>query len=440
MRLSFLRQKGETDMLHRQTYLNTYEECKYNFYKTAVLGEVPVSAEARDLGSVVHEAIRRILADGETMIAAAISYAIQKLKDEEVVPTISKDSMTTASWMIKKALKIAENFSPDSLIEEYIEFENIEENDIFSPGFHSQIDVYDKNTETIYDWKTGRLKANKRQLYIYAYMLKRKYGYIAKKGVFIYLRSGEIDEFEIKPQDIEDAERWVKETIKEIESKLDNLLFDNSVEETFYPTPNTRCKSCQFTLECSKVLSTNQALQSEREKYISSPDDILDSEPTTPEPDSEKTPKNTSSEKLDIEQVIKQMDLEEEPEAAKLLAAEIIRQEATLKAMKEALKGFVEKNGSVQVDEKEFNFFESVNWSFNTDNKRSMAANILMEGLDPWQYFDLSSTARKKLQRDRSLTDTDMESFLSKFGTLKTSRRFDCKTIKEPTPASEEDA
>ena len=157
-------------MDHRQTYLNTYEECKYLFYKQVVAGEESCSAEARDLGSVVHEAIRRMLADGENMVEAAIAYSIQKLKETEKIIPISDESVRIAKWMVRKAVEKAQTFGSDSLIEEYIEFEHIEENDLFSPLFHSQIDIFDKSTGTIYDWKTGRLRAKKRQLYVYAYM------------------------------------------------------------------------------------------------------------------------------------------------------------------------------------------------------------------------------------------------------------------------------
>lgn len=415
-------------MKHRQTYLNMYEECKYLFYRTVINGEVPVSAPARDLGSVVHEAIRRILQDGETNLEAAIVYAMNKLKETEGIPYIDEESVRIARWMTKKAREIAQSISPD-LIEEYIEFKNIDENNTLSSSFHSQVDIFDKKTLTIYDWKTGRLKAKKRQLYIYAYMLKRKYGIIAKKGVFIYLRNGKTEEFEISMKDIEDAEKWVKETIAEVESKLENLLFDDNWEAYFPPTPNTRCKTCPFSLECTKVLSTNAALQ--LENYIKSPDEIED----TANPGAESAASNSSvatydKDDLDLKRLIK--DMEDDPETARLLGAEIIRQESVLKAMKNALKKFVENNGAVQVDSKVFDINESTSWAFNEEEKRSMASEILsVFGLNPWKYFELSSTSKAALQRDKNMTDADIENFLRKYGTQKKSKRFGCRTVNE---------
>jgi CRISPR/Cas system-associated exonuclease Cas4 (RecB family) len=414
-------------MDHRQTYLNTYEECKYLFYKQVVAGEESCSAEARDLGSVVHEAIRRMLADGENMVEAAIAYSIQKLKETEKIIPISDESVRIAKWMVRKAVEKAQTFGSDSLIEEYIEFEHIEENDLFSPLFHSQIDIFDKSTGTIYDWKTGRLRAKKRQLYVYAYMLKRKYGIIAKKGVFIYLRNGTIEEFDITPEDIAEAEKWVKETIKDIENKIENLLFDNNVGKTFLPTPNTRCKTCLFSIECTKVLSTSDALQ--LETFVKSPDEIEDSEDIAKE--SSDRVSSYKTEGLDIGRLIK--DIDEEPEIARLLGAEIIRQESALKLMKNALKKFVEANGALQVDSKLFDIYQTISWSFDTDSKRNMATEILTTfGLNPWKYFDLSSTSKKALQKDKNMTDADLDDFLKKFGKQKSSKRFDCRTINEP--------
>ncbi len=417
-------------MEHRQTYLNTYEECKYLFYKTAVLGDVPCSAEARDLGSVVHEAIRRILADGEPLVDAAIAFAIQKLKDTEGIPCISNESTRTAKWMIKNAIEKAQTFSPD-FIEEYIEFKNIDENDLFSPCFHSQIDIFDKNTGTIYDWKTGRLKAKKRQLLIYAYMLKRKYGLIAKKGVFVYLRNGTVEEFDITPEDVLEAEKWVKDTIKEIESKLEGLFFEESWEDSFPPTPSTRCKTCPFSLECSKTLSTNAALQ--LESYIKASDEVADiekPEEVNSKPATGSTTETYVKESLDVERLIK--DMNNDPEMARLLGAEIIRQEGALKSMKNALKKFVENNGAVQIDAKAFDIYESVSWAFDADGKRDMAKVLLTEyGLNPWNYFEMSSTAKKNLQKDSKMAAAEIEEFMKKHGKQKKSKRFDCRTIGE---------
>lgn len=84
-------------------------------------------------------------------------------------------------------------------------------------------------------------------------------------------------------------------------------------------------------------------------------------------------------------------------EQAVQLAKEIERTESALKKMKDMLKEYVEKNGSVNTGEKVWDIYESVSWKFSPNQLKQVAGNIVMEGKNPWQFLNITATNLKKL-------------------------------------------
>ena len=436
---------------YRYTNLMTFHDCPYKYYMDVEsTAKVIMPSPERDLGSAVHEAIRRILADGENMIDAALIYAINKCKKEKGHEGFASEffSKDLAKLMIKRAIEYTKTMSDDLLVEEYIEFQNINENDPFSPVFHSQIDIYDKANETIIDWKSGRLKGKDLQIKVYAYMLNRKYGYMPKKGKFLYLRSNTEDEFEITPEDIQEADNWIKNTITTIENKLENVLLGSPWEKEFPPTPNQRCKTCSYSLNCAKAMSIEENLK--LNEYLKKEDEIptvLERAGEEGKPEQgmdmstadlhtdpgegiagntakDENPDLLAQQSLDIEAL--KSEIKNNPELAEKVASEILRIETMLKTMKDILKEYVKVQGPVSVGTKVFDFYESVSWKISTENKKILATEIAtMFGLNPWEYLDFTSTGRNKLKKDRNLTDNEIKEFLKKYGTESIRKNFD---------------
>ncbi len=98
------------------------------------------------------------------------------------------------------------------------------------------------------------------------------------------------------------------------------------------------------------------------------------------------------------------------------IANEIERYEGALKQMKANLKEYVEKNGPVDTGEKTWEFSESVSWNFEPDKLKELAAEILMQGHNPWQFLGIG---KKEIEKT-GLT----EFVLKQYGTKKITNRF----------------
>jgi|GEM_PF-2290406 len=107
-------------------------------------------------------------------------------------------------------------------------------------------------------------------------------------------------------------------------------------------------------------------------------------------------------------------------EEAEALAMEIERLETVLKQMKDRLKAFVESYGPLEAAGKVWDYYPVVSWEFTPEALESLAKALLVEGVNPWKFFRLSSDAQKEL----GWTDEVLEGF---GGRKKVSRRFDAK-------------
>lgn len=98
------------------------------------------------------------------------------------------------------------------------------------------------------------------------------------------------------------------------------------------------------------------------------------------------------------------------------LANEVERIEAVLKIMKDQMKAYVQKNGPIETDSVIWDFNESVSYSFNSDQMKSIAENIVLEGENPWALLSISSSNLKKLGWS--------DSFINQLGQKKIMKRF----------------
>lgn len=84
-------------------------------------------------------------------------------------------------------------------------------------------------------------------------------------------------------------------------------------------------------------------------------------------------------------------------EDAVALAQQLERYEQAVKLMKEKLKAYVELNGPVTANGKVWDYFYSSSWEFQPDRLKVLAGMIAVDGLNPFEYLSLSSSALKKL-------------------------------------------
>lgn len=87
--------------------------------------------------------------------------------------------------------------------------------------------------------------------------------------------------------------------------------------------------------------------------------------------------------------------------------------------MKERLKAFVDETGQLYAGDKVWSFFSSISWDFEPAKLKELAMSIAVEGKDLWSYLSLPAATLKKLGWN--------DSSLSRFGTTKTSKRFDSR-------------
>lgn len=98
------------------------------------------------------------------------------------------------------------------------------------------------------------------------------------------------------------------------------------------------------------------------------------------------------------------------------LANEVERIEAVLKVMKDQMKAYVQKNGPIETESVIWDFNESVSYSFNPDQLKNIAENIVLEGENPWALLSISSSNLKKLGWS--------DSFINQLGQKKITKRF----------------
>lgn len=105
-------------------------------------------------------------------------------------------------------------------------------------------------------------------------------------------------------------------------------------------------------------------------------------------------------------------------EQARELANEIIRLEATVKAMKAELKKYVEENGALNDGENVWNIQETVSWRFNADTVQRFMNSLVIDGYtdNPYELVSFSKPKLDKLGLD--------DSYIEQFAEKRVSKRF----------------
>lgn len=101
------------------------------------------------------------------------------------------------------------------------------------------------------------------------------------------------------------------------------------------------------------------------------------------------------------------------------LANEINRLEAVIKKMKDDLKAFVQTNGSFETESEVWGYSEAISYTFNGEQLKAVAENLVLEGHNPWELLSISATNLKKTGWT--------ESVLESLGQKKITKRFGSK-------------
>lgn len=104
------------------------------------------------------------------------------------------------------------------------------------------------------------------------------------------------------------------------------------------------------------------------------------------------------------------------------LSKEVIRLEATTKAMKDKLKAYVEDNGSLLADDVIWNIQEAESWKYNPDKIKDFMKSLIIDGYttNPYELVTFSKPKIDKLGLDEEyLKNFAQKSITKRFGKKK---------------------
>jgi hypothetical protein len=230
----------------------------------------------------------------------------------------------------------------------------LDPDDPFSPELQGYIDLWarDKNEVLLVDWKSGYKEyspTDKYQLGLYAWKLYQETG-LPVKGHLVFLRSGNVLEHVYTPKDgIQEAHAWALNIAAGVRKRLYEVQNGGDPREIFPARPGPHCGYCGWAHDCT-------------------------------------------GEEINIPG---QVTAFEEAEA---VARNILRLEGALDILKERLRVFVENNGPVVVDDKEFKLSPSRYWKWPQEALSQAVAQMQKEGIDPLTVLSLTSAGLKKLK------------------------------------------
>lgn len=230
----------------------------------------------------------------------------------------------------------------------------LDPDDPFSPELQGFIDLWVPNGGEVLlvDWKSGFKEyspADKYQLGLYAWKLHRETG-LPVKGHLVFLRSGNVFEHIYTPANgIEEARAWALETATDVRERLYGVQQGGDPKDLFPARPGPHCKHCGWAGHCTG-------------EEITVPGELTAFE------------------------------------EAENVAREILRLEGALDILKERLRAYIDKNGPVVVDDKEFKLSPSRYWKWPQEALAQAVAQMQKEGIDPLTVLSLTSTGLKKLK------------------------------------------
>jgi len=176
--------------------------------------------------------------------------------------------------------------------------------------------------------------------------------------------------------EMEDARKWALQLAEEIEDKVaeSNMLNSADDDSLFPATPGKYCQYCSHASLCIKSVNVDPVRVDDR---------------------------------TDAERV----------------AAEVIRLEAALSAMKDKLKAWAKEHGGIAVGDSTFDFVPSVSWNIGAEKLYELCSELHDNGIDVFQYLTLTAANLKKI----GMTDDQ----LAAYGKQKTTKTFRLVKLKE---------
>ncbi|MDN5375450.1 MAG: hypothetical protein PWQ39_490 [Thermacetogenium sp.] len=317
--------------------IKAFKDCPAAFYRRYVLGLPKTLSPDALLGRAVHAVITAAgTAGGLEYVDAALTAAsaLTDIKADDLIPYLDNE-------YVRSAIKRGGYFETH--------FEVPLDDFPLSPNVQGYIDYFREEPDYVEftDWKTGHKVYHPLETYqmgLYAYYLAQK----CQKPIcsrLVFLQAGSVIEHFFSESEIEDARLWCLENACEIQERL-SRLDPQDPYQTFPPKHSHLCGYCTWAAECV--------------------------DGTVP-------------------------DIPETMEQAQELGAKILHLEGCLDAMKEKLKVFVEANGPVPVDGKQFYFSESITWKWSRNALEKAFSSLLEAGADPFEVFTITSAGLKKL-------------------------------------------
>lgn len=366
-------------MIYSFSRLQKFVDCPWSFYKHYVLEQKEPPTEPLAFGSAVHAAIQAVVQKGvsrEEALLDAMEEAPCKIDVREARLQVDR-----AIGMVMQRLN-----GQEVLVEEHFRLP-LDPADPFAPELQGYIDAFCRDEYRILDWKTGRRVYShdeNKQLGLYAWAVAQEYGLNQVYASLVFLRTNQESGGWYGPAEMEEARKWAHSLAAEIEVRLMALSAGGAPEKIFPPSPGS--KACAYCALADAVCG---------QKLVVAPEAIVADVPAVPGCLSE----------------------------AEDLAREILRLDAALGAMKDALKAWVRANGPVAVNGQEWALRQSVSWEFSPEQLKALAHALVDEGKNPWQYLTIGSTQIKKLGWE--------ESKLRQYGTPKIAETFRCAKEKE---------
>lgn len=238
--------------------LKKFEDCKYSYYKNYFEQDKDkIGHGTSEFGTFAHEILEKY-AKGELEVYELLQYYL-KHYDEEVKSTFvirlsdtfSKDFSNNYFESGKRYFETFGGFDNLNILESEFEFDDVYKNkfringkvDLICTDQDGKLIVIDHKSKSKFKNKTEK-HDYARQLYIYAFAIKNKYGKFPDKLVFNMFRVDEWVEFDFNMQDYKETMKWVENQVEEIESCLD---FEPQVDSWY-------CRNfCEFRGHCDKI-------------------------------------------------------------------------------------------------------------------------------------------------------------------------------------------
>lgn len=206
--------------------ISTFLRCPKKFYLKYVEGlEEPPTPEM-ELGSMVHEAIEKL---------------IRESKEEAYKMITESPDYDTARWLLRNAEKILQGMQIVGVEVKFAVDSEFKIVDFNAPEAHIRgvIDlmVKDGNGYQIYDWKTGWSRPDPRQVLLYAAVLRETGSNITDAGFFL-LRTNEMLTFGIDGEELTEIRNFAVRIGRKIASMKE-----------FKPSYNG-CEFCAFREKC----------------------------------------------------------------------------------------------------------------------------------------------------------------------------------------------